>query len=251
MHTLLAAAAAWTERVRIIPTLYVLPMHPAAVVAKEVASLDVLSGGRVTVTVGVGGREHDYRAAEKPFTRRFARLDEQVGELRRIWSGEPPFEGAEPIGPLPFQPGGPPLWSGAMGPKSLRRAAAWADGVAGFATAGDPSEVANAFEVVRSAWKDAGHDAPPRLVTGFWYALGDDAAPRLERYAYEYLRIFGEAPARALAARCRIHSVERFRACVDAIRELGADELILVPTTTDPAELDRTVDALAGCKELS
>ena len=55
MRTLLAAAAALTERVRIVPTLYILPMHPTALVAKEVASLDVLSNGRVTITVGVGG----------------------------------------------------------------------------------------------------------------------------------------------------------------------------------------------------
>jgi alkanesulfonate monooxygenase SsuD/methylene tetrahydromethanopterin reductase-like flavin-dependent oxidoreductase (luciferase family) len=251
MRILLAAAAALTERVRIIPTLYVLPMHPAAMVAKEIASLDVLSNGRVTVTVGVGGREHDYRAAEKPFARRFSRLDEQVAELRRLWSGEPPFEGAEPIGPMPVQAGGPPLWSGAMGPKSLRRATAWADGVAGFSTAGDPDEVANAFASVRAAWKEAGRADAPRLVTGFWYALGPDAEERLAHYAYTYLRIFGEKPARAMAARCRIASKERFRACVDAIRALGADELILVPTTTDPTELDRTVDALAGCTELS
>ncbi len=249
MHTLLAAAAALTERVRIVPTLYVLPMHATAVVAKEVASLDQLSGGRMTVTVGVGGREHDYRAAEKPFAGRFRRLDEQVALLRRLWAGEPPFEGADPVGPSPVQPGGPPIWSGAMGPKSLRRAAAWADGVAGFSTVGDPAEVAAAFEEVRAAWREAA--APrtdtPRLVTGFWYALGADGEERLARYAFEYLRVFGEKRARAMAARCRISSVERFRACVNAIRELGADELILVPTSSDPAELDRTVDALELC----
>jgi alkanesulfonate monooxygenase SsuD/methylene tetrahydromethanopterin reductase-like flavin-dependent oxidoreductase (luciferase family) len=251
MRALLAAAAVLTERVRIVPTLYVLPMHAASQVAKEVASLDVLSNGRVTVTVGVGGREHDYRAAERPFARRFARLDEQVRAMRRAWAGEPPFEGAEPIGPKPVQPGGPPLWSGAMGPKSLRRAASWADGVAGFSTSGDSAEVARAFEAVRAAWSEVGVETAPRLVTGFWYALGEDAEAHLHRYAYEYLRIFGDVPARAMAARCRISSVERFRACVDEIRALGADELILVPTTTDPAELDRTVEALSGCEGLS
>lgn len=251
MRTLLAAAAALTERVRIVPTLYVLPLHATAQVAKEVASLDVLSGGRVTLTVGVGGREHDYRAAERPFARRFARLDEQVRELRRLWAGEPPFAGADPVGPAPLQKGGPPLWSGAMGPKSLRRAAAWADGVAGFSTAGDPVEVARAFEAVRAAWSEVGVETAPRLVTGFWYALGPDAEERLARYAFEYLRVFGEKPARAMAARCRISSVERFRDCVEEIRALGADELILVPTTTDPAELDRTASALAGCEGAS
>ncbi len=251
MRTLIAAAAALTERVRIVPTLYILPMHPTALVAKEVATLDVISNGRVTLTVGVGGREHDYRAAEKPFKGRFRRLDEQVAELRRLWAGELPFPGAEPIGPPPVQQGGPPIWSGAFGPKSLRRAAAWADGVMGFSTAGDAAEVASAFELVLAAWRDAGVSGTPRLVTGFWYALGPDAEDRLRSYVFDYLKLFGEAPARAMAERCRISSVERFRECVDAIAALGADELILVPTTADPSEMDRTVEALAGCKGLS
>ena len=251
MRTLLAAAAALTERVRIVPTLYILPMHPTALVAKEVASLDVLSNGRVTITVGVGGREHDYRAAEKPFKDRFRRLDAQVAELRRLWAGEPPFPGAEPIGPPPVQKGGPPIWSGAFGPKSLRRATAWADGVMGFSTAGDAAEVASAFELVRSVWREAGAARMPRLVTGFWYALGPGAEERLRSYVFDYLRLFGDKPARAMAERCRIHSRETFRECAEAIAALGADELMLVPTSADPAELDRTADALAGCKGVS
>jgi alkanesulfonate monooxygenase SsuD/methylene tetrahydromethanopterin reductase-like flavin-dependent oxidoreductase (luciferase family) len=62
LPTTLAAAAAVTSRVRIVPTLYVLPLHDAVKAAKEIATLDVLSGGRVEVTVGVGGRPKDYRA---------------------------------------------------------------------------------------------------------------------------------------------------------------------------------------------
>src|SRR5581483_9984660 len=115
----LSAAASLTERVRIIATVVVLPMHPSPVVAKQLATLDVLSGGRLTVGVGVGGREHDYRAAHAGFDRRLARLDEQVGELRRLWRGEPPFEGAEAVGPPPTQAEGPPIWSSSLGPKSL------------------------------------------------------------------------------------------------------------------------------------
>ena len=91
----------------------------------------------------------------------------------------------------------------------------------------------------------------PRLVTGFWYALGPNAENQLRSYVFDYLRLFGEKPARAMAERCRISSVERFRECTEAIAALGADELMLVPTSADPAELDRTADALAGCKGVS
>jgi alkanesulfonate monooxygenase SsuD/methylene tetrahydromethanopterin reductase-like flavin-dependent oxidoreductase (luciferase family) len=245
MRVLLGAAAALTQRVRIVPTLYVLPMHPVALVAKEVATLDVLSGGRVTLTVGVGGREHDYRALGASFEGRFRRLDEQVAELRRLWSGAAAFEGADPIGPAPVQRGGPPIWAGAMGPKSLRRAARWADGVAGFSMGGDPEQVGRAFDAADAAWQEAGRSERPRRITSFWYALGEGARGRLRAYAQDYLRIFGEAAARALAETPRVDSADALRDTVDEIEGRGCDELILVPTTADPAELDRTIEALA------
>src|SRR6056297_1940001 len=108
MRVILSAAAAVTERVEITPTLYVLPMHSAIRVAKEIASLDVLSGGRVRkVAVGYGGREQDYRAMGAKFVGRYGRMDRQVDEMRRVWAGEELVEGAGPIGPEPTQAGGP------------------------------------------------------------------------------------------------------------------------------------------------
>ena len=118
----LAAAAALTERVRLWTTIVILPAHDAVDVAKQMASVDVLSDGRLTVGVGVGGREHDYRAVSaRRSTRRWQRMDDQVATMRRIWAGEPPFDGADPVGPPPVQPGGPPLVAGSMGPKAIAR----------------------------------------------------------------------------------------------------------------------------------
>jgi alkanesulfonate monooxygenase SsuD/methylene tetrahydromethanopterin reductase-like flavin-dependent oxidoreductase (luciferase family) len=91
----LSAAAALTERVRLWTTIIVLPAHPAVDVAKQLASVDQLCEGRLTVGIGVGGREHDYRAIDAPFGHRWSRMDEQVATMKRIWAGEPPFEGAE------------------------------------------------------------------------------------------------------------------------------------------------------------
>jgi alkanesulfonate monooxygenase SsuD/methylene tetrahydromethanopterin reductase-like flavin-dependent oxidoreductase (luciferase family) len=124
----LAAAAALTERVRLWTTIVVLPAHDAVAVAKQMASVDVLSDGRLTMGIGIGGREDDYRAVNASFARRYPRMDEQVATMRRIWSGEPPFDGADPVGPPPVQPGGPPLVAGAFGPKGIARAARWAVG---------------------------------------------------------------------------------------------------------------------------
>jgi alkanesulfonate monooxygenase SsuD/methylene tetrahydromethanopterin reductase-like flavin-dependent oxidoreductase (luciferase family) len=241
----LSAAAALTERVRLWTTIVVLPAHDAVEVAKQMASVDRLSDGRLTLGVGVGGREHDYRAIGAPFGRRWQRMDEQVAVMRRIWSGEPPFEGADPVGPPPVQPGGPPLIAGSLGPKSVARAARWADGVDGAWTLdGDEATVRSAFDVVESAWKDAGRTEKPHLSTSIWYALGDGAEDRLRRYAYDYLRIFGEEAGQYGAQAVACFTPEALRRAVDSIRAAGADELFLVPTTVDPAELDRTREAL-------
>ena len=162
----LAAAAALTERVRLWTTIVILPAHNAVQAAKDLASVDQLCAGRLTVGVGVGGREDDYRAIGAPFDRRWQRMDAQVAEMRRIWAGEPPFPGADPVGPPPVQPGGPPFIAGVMGPKALARAARWAAGVDDGSTVAAVNGDALAAVVarVRAAWRDAGRvGAAPRV----------------------------------------------------------------------------------------
>ncbi|MFN8041971.1 MAG: LLM class flavin-dependent oxidoreductase, partial [Mycobacterium sp.] len=110
-----SAAAALTERVRVFVNIAVGPLHSAGMLAKQMATLDVLGEGRLTVGLGVGGRAHDYRSAGSSFERRHQRLDDLVAELKRLWAGHPPFDGADPIGPAPVQHGGPELLSAAMG----------------------------------------------------------------------------------------------------------------------------------------
>jgi alkanesulfonate monooxygenase SsuD/methylene tetrahydromethanopterin reductase-like flavin-dependent oxidoreductase (luciferase family) len=242
----LSAAAALTERVRLWTTVIVLPSHDAVEVAKHLASVDRLSDGRLTVGVGVGGREHDYRAIGGDHRRRWARLDEQVATMRSVWSGEPPFDGADPVGPPPVQAGGPPIVAGAMGPKALARAARWAAGVddASSVTGVDAGAVGAAYDRIRAAWRDAGRDDPPHISASLWYALGDGAQTRLRSYAYDYLRIFGDELAHAMADRATCHSAGALADAVATLESLGCDELFLVPTTTDVAELDRTREAL-------
>jgi alkanesulfonate monooxygenase SsuD/methylene tetrahydromethanopterin reductase-like flavin-dependent oxidoreductase (luciferase family) len=242
----LAAAAALTERVRLWTTLIVLPAHDEVQVAKDVASVDQLAAGRLTVGVGVGGREHDYKAIGGDFTRRWARMDEQVARMRSIWAQEPPFEGADPVGPPPVQAGGPPFVAGVVGPKAIARAARWAVGV------DDPSQIMEvdgaALAAQRSkvvdAWKEAGRTEAPHFSSSLWYALGPNAKEQLGQYVYDYLKIFDEGYARHMAEKAPVHTPEALREAMDAAREAGCDEFFLVPTTADPAELDRTREAL-------
>lgn len=237
--TTMAAAAAVTERVRIIINVAVLPAHPVALVAKQAATLDVLSEGRLTLGVGVGGREHDYRSLGSGFDRRHARLDAAVGSLRALWAGKPPFEGADPVGPPCVQDGGPPVLASPLGPKSMARSAKWADGFAGFTVTANPPEVAAWADRVRGAWQAAGRDGTPPLVSGTFYDLGgDDPDETLHQFALEYLAFLGPDLAARAATQVRTSNPDAINRALDGAEAAGIDEFILVPGSTDIAALE-------------
>lgn len=240
MSVMLATAAAVTERVQINATLYVLPMHNAVWAAKQIATLDVVSGGRMTVTVGVGGRENDYRAVGAGFERRHQRMDEQVAEMRRIWAQQPPFAGVDPVGPQPLQAGGPRILAGVMGPKSMARVARWADGVYAFSLNGEKAEIGNLLAMAEEAWKSAGRDNPPYRLGGFWYTLApEDARSKLQEYVFNYLKIAGDDVARMVAETMTRYESGAIGDALDAMEELGCEEVFMVPATAELAEIDR------------
>ena len=245
MRSMLSAAAAVTERVRLMPSLYVLPMHSAVWAAKEVATLDVISGGRVTLCVGVGGREVDYAAGGASFARRHARMDEQIAVMRSVWAGEPPIDGSDEVGPRPVQPNGPPILVGAMGPKAMRRAAEWADGVYTFSMGGDPAEIRRMLDMADAAWQDAGRDTPPRKLGGFWYSLHEDAENALKTYVHQYLAVFGDSAARAIAGTMTRFAPDRVRESIEGMQEAGCDEVVLSPCTADRVEIERAAALFA------
>jgi alkanesulfonate monooxygenase SsuD/methylene tetrahydromethanopterin reductase-like flavin-dependent oxidoreductase (luciferase family) len=242
----LSAAAALTERVRLWTTVVVLPAHDAVETAKHLASVDRLSDGRLTVGVGAGAREHDFRAIGGDMRRRWARMDEQVATMRSVWAGIPPFDGADPVGPPPVQDGGPPVVAGVLGPRALARAARWATGIDdGSSVVGiDPAAARRAFDRIRQAWRDAGRDTAPHISTSLWFALGNGAEERLRGYCFDYLRTHGDGFARAMAAKATCHTPAALSDAVAALEQLGCDELFLVPTTADVDEVQRARDAL-------
>lgn len=163
--TLLGALAAWTARVRLVTTVVVPQLHNAVLLAKGLATGDMLSGGRLTVGVGVGGRHEDYHAVgADPATQTIRGMAERVAVMKRVWAGEKITVSVLPVGPAPVQPGGPPLLVGSIGPKTIRRAAAWADGLAGTTLDLDVAKQNELFDVARQAWAQAGKPAP-HLVT--------------------------------------------------------------------------------------
>ncbi|TXL62775.1 LLM class flavin-dependent oxidoreductase [Aeromicrobium terrae] len=247
MVATLAACAAVTERVRVFANLWVLPQHPMAMVAQQIGTLDQLSHGRLDVAVGVGARDDDYRALGAEVRNRHARLDAQVAELRSLLAGEPPFDGADPVGPAVVQPGGPQILAGAVGPKAMRRAAQWADGISGFSIAADPAEIGKVNALAETCWQDAGRAGAPRKVNGTFVAVGvPDSVETLHAFTARYLSFLGPKLAEAIAATARTSSPDALRAALDGAEEAGCDEMIVVPATTDLRCLDVVADVVAS-----
>jgi len=132
----LGYVAALTRRVRIGPCVYLLALRHPTVAAKQIASLDRLSGGRVVFGVGVGGEfPKEFEACGVPHLERGARVDEGIAVCRALWGPSPvSFEGrftrftGVALEPKPVQPGGPPIWIGGRSDAALRRAARVGDG---------------------------------------------------------------------------------------------------------------------------
>jgi alkanesulfonate monooxygenase SsuD/methylene tetrahydromethanopterin reductase-like flavin-dependent oxidoreductase (luciferase family) len=245
MRNMMAGAALLTERVRIVTTLYILPMHNAVWAAKEIATLDILSEGRVDVVVGTGGRPNDYAAVGADFATRNQRLPGQVAKMREIWAGKPPFEGSEIIGPKPYQKGGPRVMGGFAGPKAIANSASWADGLYGFSIPGHASEIKEKMDWFEAGWAKAGRAGKPHKIGGFWYSLADNAKAGLHHYVYEYLRIAGHDFATSVADTMTQHDPGRILDTMRAMKETGIDELFMVPASPDVSEVKRLGELVA------
>lgn len=252
MVTTLAAAAALTTRVRIMVNLAVSPWHSTMLLAKQLATIDLISDGRLDVGLGVGGREQDYRGVGASMAHRHQRIDDQVVEMARLWSGEPALPDAPPLGPPPVQSGGPPLYAGALGPKATRRAAVWAKGISGFSLSLEPAELAAAARLARTTWSEAGRQDRPRMVVACFAVLGDAAPTVLSAFTHEYLAIFGDEFADAMAAAATLSSDNALADALDAAAESGdVDEVIIVPGSVEPACARRLADLVGARPGLS
>jgi alkanesulfonate monooxygenase SsuD/methylene tetrahydromethanopterin reductase-like flavin-dependent oxidoreductase (luciferase family) len=246
MRVVLSAAAAATSRVEITPTLYVLPMHSATRVAKELATLDILSGGRVNnVAVGYGGRQKDYEAVGARFQGRYGRMDRQIEEMHKVWSGQEVVAGGGMIGPTLARSAAPRLLAGAMGPKSIERCSHWADGLYAWSGNGEKEELERTFAMADDAWERNGRSEKPYRMGGFWYTLVDDGQQQLYDYVYEYLAITGPEIATMMAESVHRSSPDAVLEALDNAEAAGCEELFMVPATADIAEVERLVELLA------
>ncbi|HEY6760234.1 MAG TPA: LLM class flavin-dependent oxidoreductase, partial [Baekduia sp.] len=200
--------------------------------AKQAATLDRLSGGRLTLGLGVGGRTDDFAAANVPMRERGRRMDAALPALRRVWRGE------GMIGPAPHRPCGPQVLIGAAAPTALRRAAVHGDGV--IASDG-PRETEQLFARALADWKAEGRAGAPRLVAQLDVVVGPDdvvadARARMGKY-YTYL---------PYDATKRLHAGEEAVArAIDTYVQLGAGEVTLFCWAVDPDQIERLAAVVA------
>lgn len=233
----LTAAAAVTTRIRLISNVVILPIHPVGVLAKQALSLDAFSNGRLSLGVGIGAPEYDYDVAPAPREGKWHRMEENLVTLRSVWRGESQVEGLRPLGPPAVRDGGPELLLGAIGPKSLRRVATFADGLLSWSFAPDPDEARRAFDAVEQAWQEAGRAGKPRLLCGCYYAVGPDAGDELAAYVNDYYPAFFPGSVEPLIAAMRCVTPDAIRETVKRFEEIGCDEFIFQPVAPSIAQL--------------
>jgi alkanesulfonate monooxygenase SsuD/methylene tetrahydromethanopterin reductase-like flavin-dependent oxidoreductase (luciferase family) len=155
--------------------------------AKSLAAIDLLSGGRLVVGVGPGSSARDYAAVGVPFEERWKRLDEAVQALRALWLGDgPPFRGefysteGLTLEPYPAQRPGPPIWIGSWGSEAgLGRVARLGDGWLASAYNTTPEAFATARRRLADRLRDLGRDPdgfPNAIATMFFYVTEERAA---------------------------------------------------------------------------
>jgi len=195
---LLGFAAAVTERVSLSTEVLVLPQRQPVLVAKQVATIDTLSEGRMRLGVGVGWQECEYDVLQTSFKDRGKRMDEAIDVLRTYWGEsridrDGPYYPADGIAmdPKPPQGGRLPIWIGGLTDAALRRTGRLGDGWMGSATGSDETVVA-AMDTIRRYAEEAGRDPdaigmqlmlapPPRDAAGkTFYAEHDRVVRRAE-----------------------------------------------------------------------
>jgi alkanesulfonate monooxygenase SsuD/methylene tetrahydromethanopterin reductase-like flavin-dependent oxidoreductase (luciferase family) len=238
----LAIAAGATKRVRFMTSVVIGPTRETTLLARQAATIDQLSGGRLTLGVGIGVRKNDYLATGFEFHRRGSRVDEQLPILRRLWAGESLSNEIGPIGPPPARSGGPELLIGGYVPAVARRIANWGDGYMAPG-GGEPESMLELWRQTLKLWKELGREGQPRWVGASYFALGPKAFDQASRYInanYGYNPELGARRLRGIPT-----TAEAVEEAIKRQADMGVDEFILRPCAEDLDQMERLAE-LAG-----
>lgn len=238
--TTLAVVAGSTSRIELLTNAVLGPTYPDAVLAKITMTLSQLSGGRLTLGLGVGARESDYTPSERDFTRRGRAFDRQLDYLHRAYAGEELAVGEEPgehrmVAPAPA--GCDPAHRRLAVPADEQR---WGAGWTG--AGGGPERARPTVDAVRQAWKAAGRSGEPRLLGLIYFSIGDDVTEQSDRYIRSYYRFAGEQ-ANVIAGQA-VRTREGIRDVVERFAEVGMNEIVFTPTVPRIDQVDGLADHL-------
>lgn len=248
----LATFAAVTTRITLGAGIVLLPLRPPALVAKEFASLDYVSGGRVVLGVGVGGESaQDFEAVGVPIHERGERADEAMQVLRELFAHSPAsFEGrftrfaGVSIEPRPTQRGGPPLWVGGRSPAALRRAGKLGNGWLPIWVS--PERYAAGWEEIHRHAESAGRDPGALVAAAVVPALvgADGPSAREQVRAYLGVRYGTSFTPHAVERYCVAGTPSECATRVQAYAEAGVRHLVLNPAVA-PERLPEQIEQLA------
>ena len=244
--TALAAVLARTGRMALATTVALPVVRGPVALAKSLAAIDLLSGGRLVVGVGPGSSSGDYAAVGISFEERWKRLDEAVQALRTLWSGDgPPFKGefysteGVKLEPYPAQRPGPPLWIGSWGSEvGLRRVARLGDGWLASAYNTTPEAFATARGTLTERLRVVGREPngfPNAIATMFFYITEERAAS--ERIIREVLSPTLNRPGEELRGRLLVGPAEECAEKLAAYRAAGAHRIYLWPVEDELGQL--------------
>lgn len=221
----LTAMAGITRRIRLLSAALLAPLYNTGVLAKQTASLDVLSGGRLTLGLGIGNREDDYQAAPSSFRQRGKLFDEQLVLMKRTWSGQPLSESVGAIGPTPIQQGGPELLIGGRADVALKRVAHWANGY--LSSESSPQQALSHYQRVEAFWKAEGRSGKPRFVGIAYFGLGKEAKEHIQTYLREYYAFSG--PRAEIIVNAASSTPAMVKETLRKFADIGMDELLFWP----------------------
>ncbi len=237
-----ATAAGVTQRVRLITTVLLATTRDTVTLAKQAASLDVLSNGRLTLGLGVGGRVDDFRATSSSFHDRGKRFDQQLATMKRIWAGEPVSTDVGPVGPTPVQQGGPEILIGGYSPAAMQRVGHWGNGLilGGSANAAQAMQLYNAAE---ESWKANNRSGNMRFVGAIYYGLGPNAKERAGMYIRNYYSFMGERA--EFLVNAMPASPEAIKSVMQMFADINLDELIFWPCIPELDQVDRLAEIIS------
>ncbi len=249
--TALAAVTGSSGSMTLATTVALPIVRGPVALAKAMAAIDLLSGGRVVVGVGPGSSRLDHGAVGLDFDERWRRLDEAVQALRALWRADgTPFVGRYystagiDLRPRPAQPSGPPIWIGSWGSAAgLRRTARLADGWLASAYNTTPAAFADAWTRLQDHLADEGRDAAtfPNALATMWFHITDDRA-EADRTMTDRLVPAIHRPEAVLRERLPVGPAGAFAEKLHAFREAGVQQVLVWPVVDETRQLELFCD---------